>query len=90
MKQKLNVGRVAVIALVAVALAGCAGYQSRKTNNTLIGAGLGGAAGAVLSHGDPLTTVGGAAAGGLLGNILTEDKRDRSHRGHRGHKRGRR
>lgn len=89
MRLKNNLGRAAVIMLVALSLAGCAGYQSRKTNNTLIGAGLGGAAGAVLSNGDPLTTVGGAAAGGLLGNILTDDDGGgRSHH-HRGRGRGR-
>jgi len=89
MNVRHNLGRLALIGLLAASLAGCAGYQSRKTNNTLIGAGLGGAAGAVLSGGDPLTTVGGAAAGGLLGNIMTDDDRGRS-RGHRGHRRHRR
>src|SRR3546814_13346933 len=48
---------------------------SDKTTNTLLGAGLGAAAGALLSEGDPLLTLGGAAAGGVLGNILTEDHR---------------
>jgi len=32
------------------------------------------AAGAVFSGGDPLYALGGAAAGGLLGNVLTEDR----------------
>ena len=44
-----------------------------KTTNTILGAGIGAAARAVLSNGDTLTTLGGAAAGGLLGNILTEE-----------------
>ena len=72
-----NLTRIAVISVVALALTGCATH-SRKHNNTLIGAGLGGAAGAVLTQGDPLFTLGGAAAGGVLGNILTDD--DRSYR----------
>src|SRR5690554_6283276 len=46
-----------------------------KTTNTILGAGIGAAAGAVLSQGDTLATLGGAAAGGLLGNILTEEPR---------------
>ena len=66
--------RLATIGVLIFTLAGCATH-SRKHNNTLIGAGLGAATGAVLTQGDPLYTVGGAAAGGLLGNILTEEKR---------------
>lgn len=83
MKARRHLGRIAVIGLISISLAGCVGYgpQSRKTNNTLLGAGLGGAAGAVVSGGDPLTTIGGAAAGGLLGNILTDDRRGGSRGG---------
>lgn len=76
--------RYAVCAVMAVVLAGPAIAADRKTTNTLLGAGLGAAAGAVLSEGDPMLTLGGAAAGGLLGNVLTEDRRhyNRSHRHH--------
>lgn len=56
-------------------------HASNKTTNTILGAGLGAAAGAVFSEGDPLYTLGGAAAGGVLGNILTENERD--HRSYR-------
>lgn len=66
--------RFATIGLLAFTLAGCATHYDRKTNNTLMGAGLGAATGAVFSGGDPLYAIGGAAAGGLLGNILTEDR----------------
>lgn len=89
MKTRTNFARLAVIGLLAFAMAGCASARDRKTDNTLIGAGLGAAAGAVLSEGDPLYTIGGAAAGGLLGNILTEEPRyhrrdwDRGHRHYR-------
>jgi uncharacterized protein YcfJ len=75
MKLHRNFVRLTTVGLLTFALAGCATHQSRKTSNTLMGAGLGAAAGAVVSGGDPLYTVGGAAAGGLLGNILTEDRR---------------
>lgn len=75
MKLSTNFSRLAVIGLLAFAMAGCASARDRRTDNTLIGAGLGAAAGAVISEGDPLYTLGGAAAGGLLGNILTEDRR---------------
>lgn len=72
-----NIVRIGMVSLLVLTLAGCA-TQSRKSNNTLAGAGLGAAAGAVLSQGDPLFTVGGAAAGGLLGNVLT--KKDSNYR----------
>lgn len=65
--------RFAFAGVVAMALAGGAHAADRKTTNTLLGAGLGAAAGAVLSEGDPMLTLGGAAAGGVLGNVLTED-----------------
>lgn len=75
--------RFAVSGLAALAVSTTA-VADDKTTNTLLGAGLGAAAGAVLSEGDPMLTLGGAAAGGVLGNILTEDKKryDRSHRRH--------
>ncbi len=78
-----NLARLATVSIMIFTLAGCATH-SRKHNNTLIGAGLGAATGAVLTQGDPLYTVGGAAAGGLLGNILTDDKRSHSKSSNRG------
>lgn len=67
-----------------------------KTRNAIIGAGLGGVAGALLSEGDPLYTLGTAAAGGVLGHVITEDDhrpkhprwdRDRRHQHDRHHHR---
>src|SRR5690606_37323270 len=75
MKKPSNLVRLTVIGLLAFAMAGCASARDRKTDNTLIGAGLGAAAGAVISQGGPRYTIGGAAAGGLLGNVLTEERR---------------
>lgn len=66
--------RIATIGLLALTLAGCATHHDRRSSNTLLGAGLGAATGAVFSGGDPLYTLGGAAAGGILGNVLTEDR----------------
>ena len=80
MNLSSRMSRFIVIAVAAVAFTGCATHD-RKSTNTMLGAGLGAAAGAVVSQGNPLLTVGGAAAGGLLGNILTEDKKDRRSRG---------
>ncbi|MBP6020114.1 MAG: hypothetical protein KA735_11530 [Burkholderiaceae bacterium] len=69
--------RVAQLAIAGAMVLGLASnvMASDKTTNTLLGAGLGAAAGALLSEGDPLLTLGGAAAGGVLGNVLTEDRR---------------
>lgn len=72
-----RIAKLAIASLTALVLAGCATHD-RKTNNTMMGAGLGAAAGAVVSQGDPWYALGGAAAGGLLGNILTSDDKRRS------------
>lgn len=50
-------------------------YRNEKRKNSLLGAGLGLLGGAILSGGDPWATIGGAAAGGLVGNVATKDKR---------------
>jgi len=84
MNIRTNIARFGLIGLLALSMAGCANARDRKTDNTLIGAGLGAAAGAVISQGDPLYTIGGAAAGGLLGNILTEEPRYRGRDWNRG------
>lgn len=73
--------RFALIGVLALATAGCVATGDRRTNNTLLGAGLGAAAGGVMSDGDPLYMIGGAAAGGILGNILTPDRGGRGGRG---------
>ncbi len=70
----LRLARAAGLGVLILALAGCSAYASRR-DNTVIGAGLGAVAGAALSDGDPLMMLGGAAAGGLLGNVLTDDRR---------------
>lgn len=70
-------------AVIALLLTAPVQAASDKTTNTLLGAGLGAAAGAVLSEGDPMLTLGGAAAGGVLGNVLTKDSHRRySHKKH--------
>lgn len=81
-------GKLAIVGVMALGLAGCASHYDRKSTNTVAGAGLGAAAGAVVSQGDPWVTLGGAAAGGVLGNILTEDRDHRRSRNwDRGHDR---
>jgi osmotically inducible lipoprotein OsmB len=52
---------------VTLGLAGCAGMTHRQ-QNAATGAAVGGVAGAVLTGGSALGTVGGAAIGGLIGH----------------------
>ncbi|VBB16521.1 glycine zipper 2TM domain-containing protein [Burkholderia stabilis] len=56
-----------IVAMTIVMLTGCGG-MSRRGTDTVIGAGVGGVAGAVLTGGSALGTVGGAAVGGVVGN----------------------
>lgn len=55
------------VGVIALSLSGCAG-MSRQDKNTAIGAGTGAVAGAVLTGGSAIGTVGGAAVGGFIGN----------------------
>ena len=57
---------LAATAMLAT-LAGCAGMSQRQ-QNAAIGAAVGGVAGAVLTNGSTLGTLGGAAVGGVIGN----------------------
>ena len=54
---------------VLIGLGGCSG-MSRQDQNTLAGAGIGGVAGAVLTDGSPIGTVGGAVVGGVIGHEI--------------------
>lgn len=54
-------------AVAATMLLGCSGMSTRD-KDTAIGAGVGAAAGAVLTGGSAVGTVGGAAVGGIIGN----------------------
>ena len=75
-----RISKLAIIGVTALAFAGCASHYDRKSTNTMLGAGVGAATGAVVSQGSPWVTLGGAAAGGVLGNILTDDRDDRRSR----------
>lgn len=66
---------VSAIALaVLVGTTGCSGMTPRE-KSTAIGAGVGAAAGAVVTGGGVLGTVGGAAIGGVIGNQIGKDKK---------------
>lgn len=53
--------------LLAVASTGCSNMSTRD-KNTAVGAGVGAAAGAILTGGGTIGTLGGAAIGGVIGN----------------------
>jgi osmotically inducible lipoprotein OsmB len=67
--NKNNIQRLATLAtiVVSIGLTGCAGMTHRQ-QNAATGAAVGGIAGAVLTGGSALGTVGGAAIGGYIGN----------------------
>ena len=67
MKTKQRFIPSVAVAIVLLALGGCAGMSSQD-KNTAIGAGAGAIGGAVLSGGSGIGTVGGAAVGGIIGH----------------------
>ncbi|MDT8991531.1 glycine zipper 2TM domain-containing protein [Curvibacter sp. APW13] len=58
---------VCLAALVTVLSSGCANLSTHD-RNTITGAGVGAVAGAVLTGGSSVGTVGGAAIGGYIGS----------------------
>ncbi|MDC7707365.1 glycine zipper 2TM domain-containing protein [Vogesella indigofera] len=65
MQQTLT--RSLTLLAAIAALTGCAG-MTQNQKNAAIGAAIGGVAGSVLTGGDTLGTIGGAAVGGVIGN----------------------
>lgn len=60
--------RCFVVSITLFALGACS-HMGTRQKNTAIGAGIGGVAGAVLTGGSTLGTVGGAAIGGAIGSM---------------------
>ncbi|OVZ61273.1 hypothetical protein CDO44_06450 [Pigmentiphaga sp. NML080357] len=71
MKANL-VAKLMIGAAVVVSAAGCASWDSMsgRQKSTVVGAGVGGVAGAALTNGGILGTVGGAAIGGVVGDQI--------------------
>ncbi len=67
-------GMLTAALLLAVAATGCSNL-SQRDKNTAIGAGVGAAAGAILTGGGTLGTLGGAAVGGVIGNQVDPKKK---------------
>ena len=70
--NRLVSSTVAIILIMS--LSACSGMSSRD-KSTAIGAGIGGVAGAVLTGGSALGTLGGAAVGGVIGNQVGKPKK---------------
>jgi len=68
MKKLMMVGAVGALSLV---LFGCSG-MSKETKGTLIGAGVGGAAGGLITQSAAGAAI-GAAAGGVVGNVASRN-----------------
>lgn len=69
-QQMQRAAKGLAIGVLAVGLAGCSTWDgmSSRQKSAVTGAGIGGVAGAVLSNGGVLGTVGGAAIGGVIGD----------------------
>jgi osmotically inducible lipoprotein OsmB len=66
-ESTMSTMKAVAAAALALSLAACSGMTTRD-RDTLIGAGVGAAAGAAITGGDAVGTVGGAAVGGVIGN----------------------
>lgn len=67
-------GALITALLLAVTATGCSN-MSQRDKNTAVGAGVGAAAGAILTGGGTLGTLGGAAVGGVIGNQVDPKKK---------------
>ncbi|QQX84288.1 glycine zipper 2TM domain-containing protein [Cupriavidus necator] len=74
MKTLQTLTKVTLIGATVAVFAGCAD-MTPKQRNTAIGAGAGAVGGAILTEGSALGTLGGAAVGGVIGNVVTDDKK---------------
>ncbi|WP_241606437.1 osmotically-inducible lipoprotein OsmB [Rosenbergiella epipactidis] len=64
---KKTMAKAAITLTLVTVLSSCSNW-SKRDRNTAIGAGIGAIGGSVLTHGDGLGTLGGAALGGVIGH----------------------
>lgn len=67
--KRIGTATLAIILLLSVS---ACSNMSKRDRNTAIGAGAGAAGGAVLTDGNAVGTIGGAAVGGLIGNQISK------------------
>jgi osmotically inducible lipoprotein OsmB len=65
-----SLAKLCALCVLSSSAAGCSTWDgmSHREKSTVTGAGIGGVAGAVITNGGVLGTVGGAAVGGVIGN----------------------
>ncbi len=74
MKMKSNLAATIMAVTLVLSLSSCSNLSTRD-KNTIIGASIGAAAGAVLTGGSGIGTAGGAAVGGIIGNQVGKHKK---------------
>ena len=74
MKTNQKFTNLTITVAVIISLSGCSSMSQRE-KSTAIGAGVGAAAGAILTGGGLIFTVGGAAVGGVIGNQVGKDEK---------------
>ncbi len=67
MKMWEKIALTVLAAVIIIGVTGCSG-MSRQGKNTAVGAGIGAVGGAILTDGGTLGTLGGAAAGAIIGH----------------------
>ncbi|WP_411751019.1 osmotically-inducible lipoprotein OsmB [Serratia sp. (in: enterobacteria)] len=66
-----RIGTAALAIMLILSVSACSN-MSKRDRNTAIGAGAGAVGGAVLTDGNAVGTVGGAAVGGIIGNQISK------------------
>jgi osmotically inducible lipoprotein OsmB len=74
LKTTQRFGLALVCTVVLLSVSACAGMTEQE-KDTAIGAGVGAVGGSVLTGGSALGTLGGAAAGGVVGHELSKPKK---------------
>jgi osmotically inducible lipoprotein OsmB len=72
----MNAIKTIGIIVLTTGLSACAG-MSNTERGTLVGAGTGAVAGAVITGGHPVGIIGGAAVGGIIGHEVGERQDER-------------
>ena len=72
--MNIRLAKVSALAVLALSLTAC-GNMSTRDRETVGGAAIGGAAGAILTGGSPAGTIGGAAVGGIIGNQIEPNRK---------------
>lgn len=72
MKIHSRIAKVGVLVTLLASVAGCTAWDgmTSRQKGAVSGAGVGGLAGAVITDGGVLGTIGGAALGGLIGDQI--------------------